>query len=157
MIIIVINIWTFPLVRFLKCTSEERTQMDQRTRNLINIHKALHPSDDGDRLYVSRKKGGGGLARIEDCVDVSLQGLEKCMKKSWERLIIAANNRTENIWTKKTTQNKKQKLEEKQLNEYFDRNVTRKDLDVTTKVKPSERNWVSSNSNTKQRRKDLLN
>ena len=30
----------------------------------MTMHKALHPRDDTDRLYVSRKEGGGVLARI---------------------------------------------------------------------------------------------
>ena len=30
--------------------------MDQRTRKLITTHRALHPRDDVDRLYVSRKR-----------------------------------------------------------------------------------------------------
>ena len=33
-------------------------------RKLMTMHKALHPRDD--RLYVSRKEGGRGLASIED-------------------------------------------------------------------------------------------
>ncbi len=43
--------------------------MDQRTKKLMNIHKALHPRDDVDRQYVSRKEGGRGHASIEDSVD----------------------------------------------------------------------------------------
>ena len=35
------------------------------------MRKALHPTDDADRLYVSRKEGGGVLASIQDSVDVS--------------------------------------------------------------------------------------
>ena len=57
-----INTWAVPLVRysgpFLKWTREELKQMDQRTRKLMTMHKALHPRDDVDRLYVSRKEGG---------------------------------------------------------------------------------------------------
>ena len=64
-----INTWAVPLVRysgpFLKCTRDELKQMDQRTRKLMTIHKALHPRDDVDRLYVSRKEGGRGLTSIE--------------------------------------------------------------------------------------------
>ena len=38
--------------------------------------KEKHPRVDKDRRYVSRKKRGGrGLASIEDCVDASIQGL----------------------------------------------------------------------------------
>ena len=40
--------------------------MDQRTRKLMIMYKALHPRDDIDRLYVSRKEGGRRLASIED-------------------------------------------------------------------------------------------
>ena len=49
--------------------------MDQRTRKLMTMHKALHPRDDVDRLYVSRK-GGRGLVSIEDSIDASIQRLE---------------------------------------------------------------------------------
>ena len=37
----------------------------------MTMHKALHPTDDADKLYVSRKEGGGVLASIQDSVDVS--------------------------------------------------------------------------------------
>ena len=74
-----INTWAVPLVRysgpFLKWTSEELRQMDQRSRKLMTLHKALHPRDDVDRLYVSKKEGGRGLASIEDSVDTSIQRL----------------------------------------------------------------------------------
>ena len=30
--------------------------MEQRTRKLMTMHKALHPRDNVDRLYVSRKE-----------------------------------------------------------------------------------------------------
>ena len=70
-----INTWAVPLVRyserFLKWTREELKQMDQRTRKLMTIHKALHPRDDVDRLYVSRKEGGSVLSSIEDSDDAS--------------------------------------------------------------------------------------
>ena len=52
------------------------SEMDQRTRKLMTMHKALHPKDDVDRLYVSRKEGGGGLTCTEDSVDASIQRLE---------------------------------------------------------------------------------
>ena len=50
-----INIWAVPLVRysghFLKWTREELKQMDQRTRKIMTMHKALHPRDGVDWLY----------------------------------------------------------------------------------------------------------
>ena len=48
------------------------------------MHKALHSRDDVDRLYVSRKKGGKGLASIEDSVDSSIQRLEDYVQKPEE-------------------------------------------------------------------------
>ena len=45
------------------------------------MHKALHPRDDVDRVYVSRKEGGRGLTSIEDSVNASIQGLEDNIEK----------------------------------------------------------------------------
>ena len=59
--------------------------MDQRTRKLMTMHKALHPRDNVDRLYVSRKEGGRGLASIEDSVDASIQGLKDHIEKTRTR------------------------------------------------------------------------
>ena len=82
--------------------------MDQRTRKLMTMHKALHPWDDVDRLYVSRKEGGRGLASIEDSVDASIQRLEDYIQKHEGRLITATRNDTNNtmenriiIWKQK--------------------------------------------------------
>ena len=45
------------------------------------MHKALHPQDDVDRLYVSRKKGERGLASIKESVNASIQRLEDYIEK----------------------------------------------------------------------------
>ena len=50
------------------------------------MYKALHPRDDVDRLYVSRKEGGRGLARIEDSVDASIQRLKDYIENTKEDL-----------------------------------------------------------------------
>ena len=80
-----INTWAVPLVRysgpFLKWTRDELRQMDQRTRKLMTMHKALYPRDDVDRLYVPRKEGGRGLASIEDSVDTSMRRFEDYIEK----------------------------------------------------------------------------
>ena len=64
-----ISNWAVPLVRysgpFLKWTRDELKEMDQRTRKLMTMHKALHPRHDVDRLYVSRKDRGRRVAIIE--------------------------------------------------------------------------------------------
>ena len=43
---------------FLNWTREELRNVDIRTRKLVSRYKALHPRDDIDRLYVTRKEGG---------------------------------------------------------------------------------------------------
>ena len=87
--------------------------MDQRTRKLMTIHKALHPKDNIDRKYVLRKEGGRGLGRIEESIDASIQRLEDYIKKSKKRLIIATRNRTDNIKINRMTIARKQNWEKK--------------------------------------------
>ena len=75
------------------------------------MHKALHPIDDID--YVSRKKEGRGLCRIENWMDGSIQGLKDYIKKNKERLITVASNSNDNIRTNGTaTKTRKQKWAE---------------------------------------------
>ena len=109
-----INTWAVLLVRyprpFLKWTREELKQMDQRTRKLMTMHKALHPRDDFDRLYVSRKEGGKGLASTEDNVDASMQQLNDYIQKHDGGLIIATGNDTDNTIDNGMTITRKQKM-----------------------------------------------
>ena len=101
-----INTWAVLLVRyswpFVKWTREanEPKQMNQRTRKLMTMHKALHPRDDVDRVYVSRKEGGRGLVSIKNSVDVSIQRLEDYREKHEGGLITATRNDTYNTMAK---------------------------------------------------------
>ena len=64
--------------------------MDQRTRKLMTIHKALHVRQNVDRLYVPRKEGGRRHPIIKDSVDISIWRLEdfiKRAKKGWLLLL----------------------------------------------------------------------
>ena len=74
------------------------------------MHKALHPRNDVDRLYVLRK-GGRELASIEDSVDASIQRLENHKEKRGGRLITATGNNTDNTRINKTEITRKQKCE----------------------------------------------
>ena len=107
-----INTWAASLVRysgpFLKKPFVLR-QMDQRTRKLMTMHKALHPRDGVDRLYVPRKEGGGGLASIEDSVDTSIQRLEDYIEKHERGLITAIRSNTDNMIDNRMTKTRKQK------------------------------------------------
>ena len=120
-----INTWAVPIVRFsgpfLKWTREEFKQMDQRTRKLITMHKALHPRDDVGKLYVSRKQGGRGLDSIDDTADASIQQLEDYIEKHERGLITIIRVDTDNTINERMTTIWKQKWEGKQLYDRFKR------------------------------------
>ena len=84
------------------------------------MHKALHPRDDVDRQYVSRKEGRG-IACIEDSVEASMQRLEDYIQKREGGLIRATRNDTENTMDNRITITRKQKWEGKQLYGRFKR------------------------------------
>ena len=87
----------------------------------MTMHKALYPRDDVNRRYVPRKKGGRGLASIEDSVDTSIQRLEDYIKKHERGLITAIRNSTDNTIDNRMTKTRKQKWEGKQLHGRFKR------------------------------------
>ena len=77
--------------------------MDQRTRKLITMHKALHSRDDVDRLYVSRKEGERGLDSIKDSIDASIQRLEDYIETRGRRLDYSDQTNTDNTRTNRMT------------------------------------------------------
>ena len=74
------------------------------TRKLMTMHKVLHPRDDVDRLYVSRKEVGRGLTSIKDSVDAWIQRLGQNIKKCSERLTRATRNNTDSTFTEENIQ-----------------------------------------------------
>ena len=78
----------------------------------MTMHKALQPRKDDDRLYVQRKKGGRGLARIEDSVDASIRQLEDYIEKRKRGLITTIRNNTDNTTDNRMTKTSKQNWEE---------------------------------------------
>ena len=138
-----INTWAVPLVRysgpFLKWTRDEFKQIDQRTRKLMTMHKALHPRDDVDNLYISRKEGGRGLSSIEDSVDASIQRLKDYIQKHEGELITATRIETEKTINNRMTITRKQKWEGKQLYGWFKRLINNisheKNLEMAKKRK----------------------
>ena len=87
----------------------------------MTMHKALQPRDDVDRLYVSRKQGGRGLASIEDTVDASIQRLEDYIEEHERGLITAIRNDTDNTIDDRMATTRKQKWEEKLIYGRFKR------------------------------------
>ena len=71
--------------------------MDQRTKKLMTMYKALHSKDD--RLYVSKKEGGIGLSSIENSFDASIQRLEDYIDKHKGGRIATTRNDTDNTKT----------------------------------------------------------
>ena len=76
----------------------------------MTMHKVLYPRDDADRLYMSRKEGGRGLASIEDSVDASIQRLQDYIEKRGKRLIIATINNIDNTRNNRKTTTRKTKM-----------------------------------------------
>ena len=106
----------------------------------MTMYKALHPRDDFDRLHVSRKDGGGGLANIEDSVDASIQQLEDYIEKWGGILITATRNNTDDTRIGSMEVTRKQKWEEKQLygrSMWLTSDISHeKNVDVARKRKP---------------------
>ena len=95
------------------------------------MHKVLHSRDDVDRLYVSRKEGGRGLAIIEHNVDASIRRLEDYIEKHKRGLIRSIRNDTDNTMDTGMTITMKQKWEGKQLYGRFKRLINNISHDKT--------------------------
>ena len=81
----------------------------------MTMHKALHPRDDVEKLYVSVKEGERGLVSIENSSDAPIQRLEYKLEKHEGELITAIRNDTDKTMTKRMTINRKQKWEENRV------------------------------------------
>ena len=91
-----------------------------KNKKIMTRHKALHHRDNFGRLYISRKEGWRGLARIEDHVDASIRH-EECIQKHDGKLITVIRNDTYNTMDNRMTITRKQKWEGKQLYGRFKR------------------------------------
>ena len=58
--------------------------------------EALHPRDEVDMLYVSRKEDERGLTSTKDSIEASLQQKDDYMKKRGGRMITMTRNDTYN-------------------------------------------------------------
>ena len=106
-------------------------EVNQRRRKLMTMHKGLHPRNDVDRLYTSRREAGRGLASIKDSVDTSIQRLEDNIEKRGGSLIAAIRNNSNDTRTSGTTITRNQKWEEKQLYGRFKRLTSYTSLEKT--------------------------
>ena len=81
------------------------------------MHKAIHPRDGVDRLYVSRKGEGRGLSSIEDSVDATIRLEEYIEKFEGGRLTTATRNDTDSTKTNRMTMTRKQATNKQHLTE----------------------------------------
>ena len=74
-----INMWAVATVRYragiINWNKGELDKIDQQTRNLLNMHRGLHPRSSVDRLYIQRAQGGRGLLSAKDCVELERSNL----------------------------------------------------------------------------------
>ena len=85
------------------------------------MHKVLHPRDEVDRLYVSKKEGGSELTSIEDSVDTLIRRFKGNIEKHEGEEITVIRNDTDNTVANRITITRKQKWEEKQYYGRFKR------------------------------------
>ena len=82
----------------------------------MTIHEALLSRDDIDRLYVSRKEGGRGLASTEDSVDTSIDNTKRIKKPETTPTIQGLTELEKKKKQKRKTNKNKRQISER-LNE----------------------------------------
>ena len=91
-----INTRAVAIIRYgagiIKWTKEELRNVDRKTRKLMNMHRALHPQADVDRLYIKRAEGGRGMISVEDCVEIETNSLHQYVVESKEKLLKAVKD-----------------------------------------------------------------
>ena len=125
-----INTWAIPVLRysaaFLNWTKTELQLMDRRTRKLLTMQNGLQRRSDVHRVHIPRKEGGRGLMCVKDTVKLANIGIERYVKESKERLIVAARGDNENTdvetgneFKRRTQQERRTKWKEKMLHVQF--------------------------------------
>ena len=71
----------------LECRVDELKELDRKTRKLLTMHKELHPKNDLDRLYISRKEGGRELMSCESTIRSEENNLGWNLKNSDQNLL----------------------------------------------------------------------
>ena len=94
---------------------------DVKNSKGVNNNNDNNNNNNVDRLNVSRKEGGRGLASIEDTVDASIQRLEDYIEKHERGLITTIRVDTDNTIDERVTTTRKQEWEGKQLYGRFKR------------------------------------
>ena len=104
--------------------------MDQTARKLMTMHKVLHPRDEEDRLYFSRKQEGRGFSIIADSVDTSIPRHNE--KKTTYKKQMKTNYRHQKQYLDKANIKRKQKWKEKMYGNF---------MQHTSEIS-HEKNWI---------------
>ena len=120
---------------------------------MFTTYGVLHPKSDVDRLYISRKEGGGGLISIEDCVELAIRDLEVHVRGSEERLIQAA--RGDKIDYLAAASVLKRSMKEKRLEDWEEKIVHGQYLGETKGVR-SDQCWAWLQNGDLKRETEVL-
>ena len=116
-----INSWAVSLLRYsggiVNWTKSELAELDRTTRNLLNIHDALHPRSNVSRLCLPRREGGRGLISVEDAINIEERNINVYVCQSQERLLKAAWKR-KNVNEIETPKEYKEKMKRKRTEDW---------------------------------------
>ena len=62
-------------------------ELDRKTRKMQDMHGALHPKSNVDRLYMKKNVGGRGLLSVSECVKSERRMLNHYLVSSEENLL----------------------------------------------------------------------
>ena len=74
-----------PTFGILDWTIEEIKNTDIKIRKILSMNGSFHPNSDVDRLYISRKKGGGGLKSIQTTYENRIVSLRQHLELNKDR------------------------------------------------------------------------
>ena len=89
-----INIWAVATVWYragiINWNKGDLDKIDQQARNLLNLHRGLHPCSSVDRLYIPRTQGVRWMLSVKNCVELERSNLYNYAANSNKRLLTAA-------------------------------------------------------------------
>ena len=124
------NAWAVSFIRYgtgvLDWTKEESKTIDIKTRKLMTINRSLYPRRNVGRLHLARKGQEGGLISCEECVNMKVQSLDKCLseRKEWMLKFVVREKRLSEVedqeaFKKNLKQEKRSQWLEKQVHGIF--------------------------------------
>ncbi|RVE44451.1 hypothetical protein evm_010855 [Chilo suppressalis] len=147
------NAWVMPLFTYsfgiLRWTQTELDTLDRKVRQLLTVHRMLHPRSSVMRLYIPRKCGGRGLLNAKNLHNREVCSLRNYFLNSEGRLlrdIVAVDKNLTPLslakenWRKPrvlSTQDRKEVWKSKELHGRFYRALTGPNVDQLASV-----NWL---------------